>query len=326
MSANEFTEIADLFAPLTGNAPEALGLLDDAAAIPARPGFDLIITKDAIVQGVHALPGTTPGDFARKLLRVNLSDLAAKGAEPDAVFLAVAWPISWTSADRAAFAAGLGEDLRRFDVRLLGGDTVSTPGPFSASLTALGYCPSGAMVRRRGARPGDRVLVTGSIGDGCLGLMAARGDAGFDAADRVVLDRAYRLPEPRLELTPALRHFATSAADVSDGLLADLGNVARASGVRMQIELTAVPVSAAARRWLDAAPSRRNALAELVAGGDDYEIIATAAPRDAVHLIDAGAKSGLLVTDIGEVCAGEGLDVRFEGSSFDVVRTGWSHI
>ncbi len=326
MSANEFTEIADLFAPLTKGAPEALGLLDDAAVIAARPGFDLVITKDAIVEGVHALKGTSPSDLARKLLRVNLSDLAAKGASPDAVFLAVAWPADWSRFDRADFASGLGEDLKRYEVRLLGGDTVCTPGPFSASLTALGYCPAGAMVKRSGAQAGDRVLVTGTIGDGYLGLMAARGDAGFSPQDRSVLAQAYRLPRPRLALTPALRAFATAAADVSDGLLADLGNVARASGVRIAIDLDLTPLSPQASHWLRSAPSRRDALAALAAGGDDYEIVVTATLENATRLMQAGAALGLQVSDIGQVRHGEGLEVRFDGVALDVVRTGWSHI
>src|SRR5512141_2582727 len=171
---DEFGEIARLFRPLTGGAPGAFDLLDDAAIVPQRPGFDLVVTKDAIVEGVHFPSGERPDLVARKLLRVNLSDLAAKAAEPFGCFLAVAWPIAFGPAQREAFAEGLGEDLKRYGVALLGGDTVVTPGPFTASLTALGWVPEGRMVRRAGARVGDRVAVSGTIGDATLGLAAVR--------------------------------------------------------------------------------------------------------------------------------------------------------
>ena len=326
MSANEFDDIARLFLPLTAGAPEALGLADDAAMIPARPGFDLVITKDAIVSGVHALADTSPADLARKLVRVNLSDLAAKGADPDAVFLAVAWPRGWDAADRAAFASGLGEDLVRYGVRLLGGDTVVTPGPFTASLTALGYAPAGRMVRRKGAIPGDRVLVSGVVGDGFLGLAAARGDDGFPALDRAALDRAYRLPEPQVALIPVLRQFATSAADVSDGLLADLGHIASASKVGLRVSLERTPLSPAARRWLDAQPDQSAALVSLATGGDDYQIIATASPRQAEQMLEAARQAGVRMTDIGEVVDGEGVVTLLEGRVLSVDRAGWSHL
>src|SRR6059058_548763 len=174
--ADEFGEIARLFRPLTGGAPGAFDLLDDAAVVPQRAGFDLVVTKDAMVEGVHFPVGEAPDLVARKLLRVNLSDLAAKAAEPFACFLAVAWPPAYGPAERAAFARGLGEDLRAYGVALLGGDTVRTPGPFTASLTALGWVPEGRMLRRAGARPGDVLAVSGTIGDGTLGLAAILGE------------------------------------------------------------------------------------------------------------------------------------------------------
>ncbi|HET6971087.1 MAG TPA: thiamine-phosphate kinase, partial [Phenylobacterium sp.] len=170
---DEFGEIERLFRPLTRGAPGAFELMDDAAVIPQRPGFDLVVTKDAIVAGVHFLADEQPELIGRRLARVNLSDLAAKGAEPYAAFLAVAWPRGWARADRAAFATGLGADFKDAGVSLLGGDTVATPGPFTASLTLMGWVPEGRMVRRAGARPGDRLMVSGHIGDGWLGLLAA---------------------------------------------------------------------------------------------------------------------------------------------------------
>ena len=310
--ADEFSEIARLFRPLTGGAAGAFDLLDDAAVVPQRPGFDLVVTKDAIVEGVHFPVGERSDLIARKLLRVNLSDLAAKAAEPFGCFLAVAWPNAFGPAEREAFAAGLGEDLQAFGVALLGGDTVSTPGPFTASLTALGWVPEGRMVRRAGAAVGDLVAVSGTIGDGTLGLAAARGE--IDDPDGSLLDR-YRLPNPRLDLRQALRDHATAAADVSDGLVADAGHVAEASGLGMRLDLDALPLSPAARRWLDLQPDRSAALIGLATGGDDYEVVCT--------MPDA-APEGFTV--IGAVVAGSGVEVRVDGMRLDVAQGGWRHL
>lgn len=300
----EFGDIARLFRPLARGEPGAFDLLDDAAAIPARPGHDLIVTKDAVVEGVHFPSGEAPDLIARKLLRVNLSDLAAKGAEPFAAFLAVAWPRAWTPAMREAFAVGLGEDLAAFDLSLMGGDTVSTDGPFTASLTAMGWVGAGAMVRRAGARPGELVMVSGTIGDGTLGLAAARGELRAPE----LLER-YRLPRPRLDLLEAVRR-ASAAADVSDGLAADAGHIARASGVGMRLHLDRLPLSPAARAWLARHPG---GLARLASGGDDYEIVCTA-PTPLPGF-----------TVIGEVVEGQGVVCLIEGRPVDLGAGGWTH-
>jgi thiamine-monophosphate kinase len=292
--ADEFSEIARLFRPLTRGAAGAFDLLDDAAVVPQRPGFDLVITKDAIVEGVHVPIGERPDLVARKLVRVNLSDLAAKAAEPFGCFLAVAWPKPFSADDRAAFAQGLGEDLEAYGVDLLGGDTVSTPGPFTASLTALGWVPAGRMLRRAGARPGDTVAVSGTIGDGALGLSAVRGE--IPDPDGYLANR-YRLPSPRLDLRPVVAR-ASAAADVSDGLVADAGHIAEVSGVRLSLHLDRMPLSPAARRWLEAQPDRVAALVTLATGGDDYEVVAA---------FSGQAPEGF--TPIGEVSAGEGTMV-----------------
>ncbi len=310
--ADEFSEIARLFRPLTGGAAGAFDLLDDAAIVPQRPGFDLVVTKDAIVEGVHFPPGEAPDLIARKLVRVNLSDLAAKAAEPFGCFLAVAWPAAFGPGEREAFAGGLGEDLKAFGVALLGGDTVSTPGPFTASLTALGWVPEGGMVRRAGAKAGDLVAVSGTIGDGTLGLAAVRGE--IDDPDAWLAGR-YRLPAPRLELREALRGRATAAADVSDGLVADADHVAYASGVGMRLDLDAMPLSPAAGRWLDTQPDRTTALARLATGGDDYEVVAT---------FSADPPPGFTV--MGEVVAGAGVEVSAGGRSVNTVSGGWRHV
>lgn len=316
----EFDDIARLFRPLAFGAPEALELMDDAAVIGGRPGCDLVVTKDAVVEGVHFLPDDAPPDVARKLLRVNLSDLAAKGAEPYAAFLAVAWPMGAGEGGRQAFAAGLGEDLARFGVVLLGGDTVSTPGPFWASLTALGWVESGRIVRRSGARPGDRLLVSGTIGDGGLGLEAVRGGLpGLSDTHRTRLFKRYRLPEPRLDLRAALLAHAGAAADVSDGLLADAGHIAEASGVGLRLRLEDIPLSEAAAVWLALQADEAAARAWLASAGDDYEIVCTARPEAARRL------AGLGFTEIGEVVEGQGVEASFRGEAVTADRTGWVH-
>ena len=307
---DEFGEIARLFRPLTRGALGAFDLKDDAAVVAQRPGFDLVITKDAIVEGVHFLAGEAPELIGRRLARVNLSDLAAKGAEPFAAFLAVAWPRTFTVADRAAFAAGLGADLKDAGVSLLGGDTVTTPGPFTASLTAMGWVPEGRMVRRGGAQAGDRLMVSGHIGDGWLGLRAARQE--IPDPDGYLCGR-YRLPTPRLDLRRTVLEHATAAADVSDGLIADAGHIAETSGVRLTLDLDRVPLSAQARAWLAGQPDSSQALVALASGGDDYEIVATSPV----------ALPGFTV--IGEVSVGEGIEVISAGRRIHPGAGGWRH-
>lgn len=312
--ADEFDEIERLFRPLTRGAPGAFDLLDDAAIIPSRPGYDLVVTKDAVVEGVHFLRNEAPDLVARKLLRVNLSDLAAKAAEPFACFLAVAWPRSFDIRQRERFAMGLAADLESYDVSLMGGDTVVTEGPFTASLTAMGWTPHGRMVRRAGARPGDKLLVSGTIGDGALGLAAAQG--AIPDSDGFLAFR-YRLPQPRLDLRGALRAWATAAADVSDGLVADAGHLAKASGVGLIVDLDQLPLSGAAATWLEQQSDPQDALIRLGTGGDDYEVVCTIRP-------DQPKPAGFAV--IGEVTAGEGVEVRAAGRLVDAGQGGWSHI
>ena len=309
---DEFSEIARLFRPLTRGAPGAFDLLDDAAVVPQRPGFDLVVTKDAIVEGVHFPAGEQADLIARKLVRVNLSDLAAKAAEPFGCFLAVAWPAAFGPIERQAFADGLGEDLGRFGLALLGGDTVATPGPLTASLTALGWVPAGQMIRRAGASVGDRVAVSGTIGDAVLGLAAVRGEIE-DPHGRFAA--RYRLPQPRLDLREALRAAAHAAADVSDGLIADAGHIAKASGTGIRIDLDALPLSPEAGVWLRSQPDRQAGLVRLATGGDDYEVVAA---------FGGAAPPGFSVC--GEIVSEPGLDVRLDGRRVEVAQGGWRHL
>jgi thiamine-monophosphate kinase len=312
--SDEFSEIERLFRPLTRGAPGALDLLDDAAVVPQKPGCDLVVTKDALVEGVHFPRGEAPDLVARKLLRVNLSDLAAKAAEPFGCLLGVAWPQGYDLRQRERFALGLAADLEGYDLHLLGGDTVVTEGPLTVSLTAMGWVPEGRMVRRAGAKPGDKLLVSGTIGDGTLGLAAVQGAV---ADPDGFLAFRYRLPDPRLDLRTPLRAFATAAADVSDGLVADAGHIAKASGVRLVVDLDRIPLSGAAATWLEQQPDLQEALIRLGTGGDDYEVVCTMAA-------DRRKPAGFTV--IGEVTQGEGVAVLAAGRSVDVGQGGWRHI
>ena len=322
--AGEFETIDTLLAPLAH--PEwARGLRDDVAALPSRPGFDLVLTKDAIVEGVHFLPDDPLDAVARKLLRVNLSDLAAKGAEPFGYLLACQWSERCGWPERQSFAAGLAEDQATFGVHLLGGDTVSTPGPAAFSLTALGWTPAGRTVPRSGARPGDLVFVTGHIGDGRLGLRAARGELSLDPERLDALIAHYRTPVPRLDFAEMVRDHATAAIDVSDGLAADLAHIARASGVEVRLNLNVLPLSAAAQAWFADRVDPQLSLEELAAGGDDYEIAFTADPRDEDLLRREAERRLVRLTLIGQVAAGEGLTVTYDGRPITLARAGWTH-
>ena len=255
--------------------PAALQLEDDAALLDPPAGMTLVLTKDAMVAGVHFLADDPPGEIAQKLLRVNLSDLAAMGAAPVGYLLALARAKALTDDWLAEFCAGLAADQRTFGIGLLGGDTVSTPGPLTLSLTALGEVPKGQALRRRGARPGDDLWVSGALGDAALGLLVLQGKLEPPVAARHHLIERYRLPQPRLALGQALRGLAHAAIDISDGLLADLGHILETSGIGAELWADQLPLSAAAREL----PGARDAA---LAGGDDYELLFTA-PRAAAR-------------------------------------------
>ena len=322
--AGDFETIERLLKPLAH--PEwARGLTDDVAILPSRPGQDLVLTKDAMVEGVHFLPGDPLDTVARKLLRVNLSDLAAKGAEPFGYLLSCFWSERCGWPEREAFAAGLAEDQARFGVGLLGGDTVKTPGPASFSLTALGWVPAGAAVSRAGAQVGDLVFVTGSIGDGLLGLRAARGELALDEERIAALIDHYRTPTPRLDFAPVVREFATASVDVSDGLAADLAHVARASGAAIMLNLNVLPLSAAAQAWFDDRVDAQLSLEDLAGGGDDYQIAFTAHPRHEESLRREAERRLVRLTRVGEVTAGAGLTATYDGQPVQMARPGWTH-
>ena len=294
--------IARFFAPIAG--PEGLGLRDDAALLTPTLGSQIVLTKDALVAGVHFFADDAPGAIARKALRVNLSDLAAKGAAPLGFLLALALPDAWTSDWLAAFAKGLGEDAAFYRCPLFGGDTVRTPGPLMVSITALGRVDTGRMAARTGVKPGDFLYVSGTIGDSALGLKLRMGDGPLlEPAHRDFLLDRYLLPRPRLELTPAIAAYANAGMDVSDGLVGDLSKMLRVSGVSAIVDLTLTPLSEAARAAIGLDP----AFFEIAAtGGDDYEILASAAPHNSAAFEAEAAKAGVRITRIGEALAGAG--------------------
>jgi thiamine-monophosphate kinase len=319
---DEFGRIARFFAPLAG--PGGLGLLDDAAIVDLPPGRLLVVTADAMVEGVHYLPDDPPDTVARKLLRVNLSDLAAMGAVPRHYLMTLALPPRLGEDWLAGFAAGLAADQAEFGIELLGGDSVATSGPAALSVTALGSVAPGAAIRRSGARSGDILLVSGTIGDAALGLRVRRGElSALATADRDFLEGRYRVPVPRLSLGTGLPGLAHAMIDVSDGLVADLGHLCAASGSGAVLDAGAVPLSPASRRALAADPSL---LSTILTGGDDYELLFAASP-DAVGAIAALARAvGVIVTPVGQFVAGGGVEVRGpDGRHLPLARTGYRH-
>ncbi|MFP4270281.1 MAG: thiamine-phosphate kinase [Alphaproteobacteria bacterium] len=313
----EFDLIAELFAPLASD-PAALGLTDDGAVLSAGTD-ELVVVKDALVEGVHFLPDDPPATVAQKALRVNLSDLAAMGARATHYLMALVRPARLDDAWLEAMVAGLRADQAAYGVSLLGGDTVSTPGPLVLSVTALGRVPAGAALTRAGAGPGEDVWVSGTLGDAALGLVVLRGGWSPPEDDARALVNRYRLPQPRLALGAALRGVATACQDVSDGLVQDLGHIAARSGLAVTLEADAVPLSEAARD----APE---ALVAALTGGDDYELVFTAAPERRPQVHDLACRLGLALTRIGRTAAGGGVVVRDRrGAPVGLDRRGWSH-
>jgi thiamine-monophosphate kinase len=320
--------IARYFRPLASH-PGAFGLTDDAAILVPPAGCDVVLKADAIIGGVHFFPEDPADAVARKALRVNLSDLAAKGAKPAGFLLSLALPEGTLDAWLAGFADGLRADADLYECPLLGGDTDRTPGPVMVSIAAFGTVPHGGMVRRSGAKPGDCVFVSGTIGDAALGLKLRREPGAatryqLEPQERDHLLARYLVPEPRLALSEPIRLHASAAMDVSDGLAGDLAKLCRASGVSAEIEIEKVPLSDAARRIV-AADASASELA--VTGGDDYEVLCTIAleQRDAFRA--AAFASGVAVTEIGRIVAGKAAP-RFRdrrGKALAFARLSFSH-
>ncbi|ESR23271.1 thiamine-phosphate kinase [Lutibaculum baratangense] len=312
-AVDEHELISRFFRPLAGRAG-TFDLTDDAASLAPPDGCDLVLTKDGIAAGYHFLPDETPGNIARKALRVNLSDLAAKGARPLGYLMLLGLGARWEEAWLSEFTAALAADQSTYGIDLLGGDTIRADG-LVVSITAIGTVPKGAMVRRSGARPGDRIYVTGTIGDAALGLLAATADSRLGHLDeghrRHLLDR-YSVPQPRTGLADALRRHATAALDVSDGLAGDLDKLCKVSGVGAAVDLDHVPLSPAVR----AAAAQDPAMLELaVTGGDDYEILCAIPPEASEAFEKVATDAGTPVTAIGEIRDGEGPAMFHRGGT-----------
>lgn len=319
--------IARHFKPLARH-PGAFGLVDDAAVLAVPAGHEIVLKADAIVGGVHFFLDDPADLVARKALRVNLSDLAAKGAKPAGLLLSLVIPKTVDEKWLAKFARGLGRDVREFDCPLFGGDTDRTPGPPTISIAAFGTLPKGTMLLRSGARIGDQVVVTGTIGDAALGLTLRQDRKAakrwnIDERMRRHLDRRYLLPQPRNVLAEALRSHASAAMDISDGLVGDLAKLVRASGVGAEIEVERVPLSKAAAAAIEAEPSL---IETVLTGGDDFEVVATVAPGALKRLQAAGRAVGVPISAIGTIVAGKGAKFRdARGRDMRFQRLSYSH-
>jgi thiamine-monophosphate kinase len=315
--------IARFFKPLATD-PGALGLTDDAALLKPPAGCDLVLTTDAIMAGVHFFPDDPPGQLARKALRVNLSDLAAKGAKPLGFLLSLALPADIPDSWLSSFATGLKADAEVYGCPLLGGDTDKTPGPLTVSIAMVGSVPQGTMIHRAGAKPGDRIMVTGTIGDAALGVKLRRGAAWkLPLEAREYLLSRYLLPQPRTALADAVRAHASAAMDVSDGLAGDLAKLCRVSGVGANVNVAQIPLSDATKAALQGESSL---LETVLTGGDDYEILCTVPPDRSETFITAAAVLDVPVTEIGAISDGE--DVQFldrDGGPMQFSHPAYSH-
>ncbi len=305
---HEFDIITRYFAPLALRQNGALGLTDDAALVRPPAGQDVVITTDAIIAGVHFIGNESPGLIARKLLRVNLSDLAAMGAEPHGYFLALMLPSDTANEEWLSnFARGLQIDQNTYSITLMGGDTTRTPGVLSLTATALGYVPTGQALTRSGAKPGDDIYVTGTIGDAALGLRIAQGATCTTGEE---LLHKYRLPEPRVKMGQALRSLATSCMDISDGLIQDMGHICTCSHTGATLDMDGIPFSDAARIALQEWHEDENALLN---GGDDYELLFTAPPAQSAQIQNISRTLSTRVTRIGHMTEGSNVRVLKSG-------------
>jgi thiamine-monophosphate kinase len=323
---SEFDLIRRYFAPLAAQTPGALDLRDDACTLIPPPGQELVLTNDALTAGIHFLRSDPPDQIARKMLRVNLSDLAGKGAKPLGYLMTTAFDPEVDVAWVAAFAAGLVKDQAEFGLTLLGGDTTATPGPLALTATLIGSVPVGRALRRNGAKSGDVLLVTGTIGDGHFGLAANRNElTQLPFAELDYLADRYRLPQPRVTFGTGLtaRGLGHAAMDVSDGLVADLRHLCAASECGARVMLPKVPISPAVAELVAGSP---DLLLAAITGGDDYEVL-LAAPADQVPAILAlGKETKTRVTEIGVITKGK--DVIFEDADSQPVnlpKAGFTH-
>ena len=319
---SEFEIITQLFKPMAGSS--SLDLKDDAALFTPPAGLNMVVTQDALIEGVHFLPTDPAWSVAKKLIRVNLSDLAAMGADPSGVVLSLCMGPLADAAWLDEFAQGFHEDLSRFEIELVGGDTTAGPGPVVLSLTAYGWVPEGAALLRSGAAPGDVLCVTGPIGDGALGLKAAQGMVtGLDQAAVEATRKHYRMPVPQVAAGRALRGLASAAIDVSDGLMADAGHLCQASQVGAIIRMDSVPMSDALKQ---AAAEDSSWRLKAVTGGDDYQLLVSIPPNKMPGAQAALTGTGAVLSEIGTVMLGSAVAlVDADGEALDIPKAGYEH-
>ena len=326
-------ELIALLAPLTAGAPGAFGLRDDCAQLSPRPGYDLVLKTDPVRAGVHFFADDAPEDIAWKALAVNVSDLAAKGAEPVAYLMALSFPEVPERAWMTRFAEGLRQAQTAFGCHLIGGDTDRAPGPLSIAITVIGEVPTGQMVQRGTARTGDAIYVSGTLGDAGLGLIVRRdvpnwrdevcGPFQLPARHITPVVQRYLRPQPRIELAGTLRQHASAAMDLSDGLVKDLERMCKASGVGAEIDCGVMIFSDAVQWVLNRQPEL---LSTILSAGEDYEILA-AVPPQAISAFEAKIKrTSVQMQRIGTFVEGSGVVVkRMDGSEIKFDRKGWEH-
>jgi len=297
MRENEI--IKKFFAPLSKKEKGALNLNDDAAVLNYNYSKQLVITSDCLVSGVHFFETDPPELIARKCLGVNISDLGAMGAKPKFFLLSAAWPKDISDDWLSKFSNGLKVAQKDWNIILIGGDTVSTPGPMTLSITALGEVSKNTYLSRKGALIGDDIYVTGTIGDAFLGLEITKGKYNaLSSQERLYLQNCYWTPKPRHEVSMDLISIATSATDVSDGLIKDLKNILNASNVSAQLTIMSVPHSLVAQKLL-----RKGHInyIDLILGGDDYELLFTAPEKSMMEISSISKKHSVPITKIGKI-------------------------
>ena len=322
MSRSEFKLISEVFAPIS-DVVRARGLVDDAALFSTSPGYDIVATADSLVQGVHFFGNDGPADIARKALRVSLSDIAAMGGTPRHYLLTLAIPKSFDDEWLEAFAGGLSSDHEKYSVSLLGGDTVTTPGPLTITIACFGEVRVGRAIARNGALPADDIYVSGTIGDAMLGLdmLAGRLEASSELLD--YFSRCYRLPQPQCTLGPRLVGIANAAIDVSDGLIADLAHVCSASGLGARVSAASIPLSGFAAGYV---PAKSDLFFRLITGGDDYQIIFTADADLRQCISNLSAELGTSITRIGVIEEGMGVVLAdADGKTLQMETGGYKH-
>jgi thiamine-monophosphate kinase len=319
---NEFDIISKYFSPLSKGFKGAFGLKDDAAVISPKKGYDLVITKDAIVENVHFFQDDKPYGIALKLLGVNLSDLAAMGAKPIGYLLAVILPRDIDDEWFEEFSSGLGDGMAKFGGALIGGDTTSHDGPLTLSLTAIGEVPHNKALKRSGAKEGDLIFVSGNVGDSYLGLQILKDNIDAPEDAKKYLIERYDIPHPRTELGTKLIGIATSCVDISDGLVADLGHICETSKVGAEVNFGDVPFSDFAESIIE---GRRDAI-NMLTGGDDYELLFTAPATAEQTITDLSKELNISIKKIGKMVVGERIKVLDKnGVEIVITHGGYQH-